>query len=218
MQFLDEVPDREHAEEEWLPAYVRALQRVAEASGGCEWVNIYPRPMVRTADLVEDFMMVTEVQHEARYIMRCWGEPPDLCPTQPQVQELAQVTAHLDSMVMRVPSRRAFDELIYPPYKLHNCCSCHYVVRGVMDLEESMPPTEVVVYDNGHLLSQGLSLLFKGWVLVYDPQNDRAEWVRFRGSASDLSGMEIASPEELPVYIPSEAARDVARLDHLTKK
>ena len=44
-----------------------------------------------------------------------------------------------------------------------------------MDLEESMPLTEVAVYDNGHLLSQGL--LFKGRVLVYDPQNDSAKWV-----------------------------------------
>ena len=46
-----------------------------------------------------------------------------------------------------------------------------------MDLEESIPPTEVAVYDNGCLLSRGCGLLFKGWVLVYDPQNDRAKWV-----------------------------------------
>ena len=136
--------------------------------------------------------MATEVQHKARDIVRCWGEPPDLCPTQPQVQEFAQVTALLDSMVARVPSHQAFDELIYPPYELHNHHSCHYVVGGVMDLEESMPPTEVAVYGDDRLLSRGHSLLFQGRVLVYDPQNDRAEWVRFRGSASDLSDMEIA--------------------------
>ena len=56
-------------------------------------------------------------------------------------------------MAARVPSQRAFDELIYPPYELHNHHFCHYVVGGVMDLEESMPPTEVVVYDNDCLLS-----------------------------------------------------------------
>ena len=87
-----------------------------------------------------------------------------------------------------------------------------------MDLEESMPLTKVAMYDNGCLLSRGCSLLFKGWVLVYDLQNDRAEWVRFRGSASDLSDAEIASAEELMVNIPSEAVRGVARLDHLTEK
>ena len=87
-----------------------------------------------------------------------------------------------------------------------------------MDLEESMPSTEVAVYDNGCLLSQGHSLLFKGQVLVYDPQNDHTEWVRFRGSASDLSDVEIASAEELVAYIPSEATRGVARLDHLAEK
>ena len=80
------------------------------------------------------------------------------------------------------------------------------------------PPTEVVVYDNGHLLSQGHGLLFKGWVLVYDLQNDRTEWVRFRGSASDLSDAEIASAEELSVYVLSEAVRGVARLDHLAEE
>ena len=74
------------------------------------------------------------------------------------------------------------------------------------------------MYDNGRLLSQGRGLLFKGWVLVYDPQNDRAKWVRFRGSASDLSDADIASAEELSVYVPSEAARGIARLDHLTEK
>ena len=126
--------------------------------------------------------------------------------------------ALLDSMVAQVPSQQAFDELIYPPYKLHNCCFCHYLVGGVMDLEESMPLTEVVVYDNGHLLSQGCSLLFKGWVLVYDPQNNRTKWVQFRGSASDLSDMEIASAEELAVYVPSEAMRGIARVDCLTEK
>ena len=125
---------------------------------------------------------------------------------------------HLDSMVMHVPSQWAFDELIYPPYKLCNRHSCHYVVGGVMDLEESMPPTKVVVYDNGHLLSWGCGLLFQGRVLVYDLQNDRAKWVQFRGSASDLSDAEIASAEELSVYVPSEAVRGVTRLDHLTEK
>ena len=87
-----------------------------------------------------------------------------------------------------------------------------------MDLEESMPPTEVVVYDNGRLLSRGHGLLFKGWVLVYDLHNDHAEWVRFRGSTSDLSDMEIASTEELSVYVPSEAVRGIDRLDRLTEK
>ena len=41
-QFLDEVPNHEHTEEEWLLAYARVLQQVTEASGGCEWINIYP--------------------------------------------------------------------------------------------------------------------------------------------------------------------------------
>ena len=177
-QFLDEVPDCEHTEEEWLLTYVRAIQRLAEASGGHEWMNIYPHPMVCTADLVEAFMTPTEVWHEARDVAWCWGEPPDSHPTWPRVQEFAQVTAHLDSMAMQVPSQQAFDELVYPPYEpyeLHNRRSCHCVVGGVMDLEESMPPTEVAVYNNGHLLSQGRGPLFKGWVLVYDLQNDRAE-------------------------------------------
>ena len=81
-----------------------------------------------------------------------------------------------------------------------------------------MPLTKVVVYDNDHLLSQRCGLLFKGRVLVYDPQNNRAEWVQFRGSTSDLSDVEIASAEELVVYIPSEATRGIARLDCLTEK
>ena len=60
--------------------------------------------------------------------------------------------------------------------------------------------------------------MFKGWVLLYDLQNDRAELVRFRGSASDLSDAEIASTEELVEYVPNEAVRGIARLDHLTEK
>ena len=193
------------------------LQHIAEVSGGHEWVNTYLRPVVRTADLVKAFMMVMEVQHGVRDIARCWGEPPDLHPTQPRVQEFTQVMALLDSMAVRVPSQQAFDEL-YPPYKLHNCHSCHYVVGSVVDLEESMPLTKLAVYDNDRLLCRGCGLLFKGWVLVYDPQNDCTKWMRFRGSASDLSDMEIASAEELAVYIPSEAMRGIARLDHLAEK
>ena len=84
---------------------MRVLQHVAEASRGHEWVNTYLCLVVHTADLIKAFMMVTEVQHKARDIGRCWGEPPDLHPTQPQVQEFAQVTALLDSMVARVPSQ-----------------------------------------------------------------------------------------------------------------
>ena len=83
MQFLDEVPSHEHTEEQWLLAYVRVLQHVAEASRGQEWVNTYPHPVVRTADLVKAFMMATEVQQEVRDIARCWGEPPDSHPTWP---------------------------------------------------------------------------------------------------------------------------------------
>ena len=158
-------------------------------------------------------MMAMEVQHEARDIARCWGEPPDSHPARPRVQEFTQVMALLDSMVVWVPLQRAFDKLVYPPYEPRNRHSCRYVVRGVMDLEESMPPTEVVVYDNGHLLSRGHGLLFKG--PQNDPQNDCAKWVQFRRSASDA---EIASAEELVVYIPSEATRGIARLDRLTEK
>ena len=40
----------------------------------------------------------------------------------------------------------------------------------------------------------------------------------FRGSASDLSDAEIASTEELAVYVPSEAMRGIARLDRLAEK
>ena len=128
VQFLDEVPDHEHTEEEWLLAYARVLQHVAEASRGHEWINIYPHPVVRTMVLVEAFMITTEVQHKVRDVARCWGEPPDLCSVQPWVPEYTQVMAHLDSMAMRVPSQRAFDELVYPPYEPRNCHSCCYVV------------------------------------------------------------------------------------------
>ena len=105
MQFLDEVPNCEHTEEEWLLAYASRLQRVAEVSGGHEWVNIYPCPVVRTADLVEAFMMAMEVLHKARDIARFWGEPPDSRPTRPHIQEFTQVMAHLDSIAMWVPSQ-----------------------------------------------------------------------------------------------------------------
>ena len=102
-QFLDKVPGCQHTEEEWLLVYARVLQCVAEASVGHEWVNTYPHPMVHTADLVKAFMMATEVQHEARDIARCWGEPPDLRPTRPRVQEFTRVTSLLDSMAVWVP-------------------------------------------------------------------------------------------------------------------
>ena len=104
-QFLDKVPDHEHTEEKWLLTYVRVLQHVDEASGGHEWINIYLHPMVHTTDLVKAFMMVMEVWHEVRDVARCWGKPPDLCPTQPRIQELTQAMAHLDSMATRVPSQ-----------------------------------------------------------------------------------------------------------------
>ena len=70
-QFLDEVPGHEHTEKEWLLAYARVLQRVAEVSRGCKWVNTCLHPMVCTADLIKAFMMATEVQHEVRDIVRC---------------------------------------------------------------------------------------------------------------------------------------------------
>ena len=92
-------------EEEWLLAYVRVLQWVAEASTGHEWINIHPCPVVHTTNLVKAFMVAMEVLHEVRDVARCWGEPPDLCPIWPYIQEFAQVMAHLDSMAMRVPSQ-----------------------------------------------------------------------------------------------------------------
>ena len=73
-----------------------------EVSGGREWVKTYLHLMVRTADLVKAFMMVTKVQHKARDIARCWGKPPDSGPTWSQVQEFTQVTALLDSMAAQV--------------------------------------------------------------------------------------------------------------------
>ena len=125
-------------------------------------------------------MMAMEVRHEVRDVAQCWGKPPDSRPTQPCIQEFAQVMVHLDSMAMWVPLQQAFDEFVYPSYKLCNCHSCHFVVGRVMDLEESMNPIEVAVYDNGHLLSRGRDLLFKGQVLVYDLENASASGVHLR--------------------------------------
>ena len=120
---------------------------------------------------------------------------------------------------MHQPSRKAWDELVWPPVSSvpsmpHQAEHLGYIQGHMMELGLIKPPSRFCMSDqNGGFIWFAQGLIFEGHVLTYNPNTNKAKWIPVHGTTSDLScGEEVSAFMlcNLAPRIPDEGAR---RLD-----
>ena len=218
-KLLDECP-KEGDHTPWLLAYARVLQCMGEATDGRMWHPSGVRFTPQISLLVYAFIEETGAELMEADIASCWGQLLEEVLQQKDDGPFAEVISHLDELAWYVPSRKAWDVLVFPPPLAepsapHQGGHLRYIMGHTVDLGSCLPPLWFhVTGPNGEFICVAQGLLFEGSVLAYDPASNGAEWVLMRGTASDLSPAEDASAQELSNITIPDAPEDVWRLDH----
>ena len=102
--------------------------------------------------LVEAFIGVTGVWDVEDCTVDCWSEPPEDVPCQRDKGAYADVISYLDELATRQPSRKAWDELVWPPVSSlpcmwHQADHLSYIQGCVVELGPTMPPDWFCVSD-----------------------------------------------------------------------
>ena len=132
-------------------------------------------------------------------ITLCWSEGVAQIPWQKKDGPFTDVIAFLDELARHVPSRKAWDKLVFlSPLSEDNVpCKSHHlghILGCIVDLNNSLPAFQFqVTKPDGEFVGVMRGLLFEGHLLVYDPMCTIAEWVPVHRMASDLSPAEDLS-------------------------
>ena len=191
-QFLDEdAEEKGWDQQQWLLAYVHALQHVGEAANRRTWRpnGVWLTPQV--SQLVDAFIDGTQVELVEAEVILCWNELLREVLCQRDEGIFAEVIPHLDQLAKCLPTRQAWDELVFPPppAKSHMPCRSGHLeyIRGcVVDLGWALPSLCFCVSElNGEFICMAWGLLFEESMLAYDPTTNGAKWIPMWGSAGN---------------------------------
>ena len=145
--------------------------------------------------------------------------PPILLPCQHEGPEWTQVAKLINEVAHRRPSKGAFDELAYPLSPLvEEGEDFKFIIDSPLNMAHSMPPTAIdICTKDGSFVCRAHGLLFQGFVLAYDPMHDAAEWVQFKGIASDMTLAEESAAVEMLDYVPTQKQSVEMRLDKISE-
>ena len=98
----------------WLLAYGCMLQHVGEATDGRMWQpsGVCFTPQISL--LVDVFIQETGAELIETDIASCWGQPLEEVLCQKDEGPFVEVISHLDELAWHVPTRKAWDELVFP--------------------------------------------------------------------------------------------------------
>ena len=146
-QFLDEdTTGHGWSVQQWVEAYTRVFQHIGEAMEGRHWRPEGEDFALKVSPLVEAFIGVTGVQDAENCTVCCWSKPPGNILHQRDEGAYANIISYLDELAMCWPSRKAWDELVWPPVYSVPCMPCHaehvgYIQGCVVELAPTMPPS-----------------------------------------------------------------------------
>ena len=100
---------------QWLEAYTRGLQHVREAVEGRRWRPEGEGFAPKVLPLVEAFIGETGTRDVKGCTVDCWSKPPGDIPHQRDEGACANIISYLDELATCQPSRKAWDELVWPP-------------------------------------------------------------------------------------------------------
>ena len=139
-QFLDDVKDHTA----WLLAYAQALQSVGEAAEGRRWCPNGMHFSVQVSLLVDTFIIETGAELTEMGIVSCWSQGATTIPLQKKDGPFTNIIAFLDELARCKPSRRMWDELVFPPLLSEEgmpCRSQHlgHILGQIINLGNSLP-------------------------------------------------------------------------------
>ena len=109
---------------QWLLAYAHALQCVGEAVDGRTWRPNRKWFTPQISQLVGTFIDETQAGLVQAKVALCWNELPQEVPRQRDEGAFVEVISHLDQLAKHLPTRRAWDELVFPPPPAEPCMPC----------------------------------------------------------------------------------------------
>ena len=146
-QFLNKDTTRHGwSVQQWLEAYTCVLQCIGEATEGRHWrpegEGFAPKVLL----LVEALISMTGAWDAKNFTMSCWSDPSGDVPCQRDEGACANVISYLDELATCWPSRKAWNELVWPPASsvTHMPCPTEHIgyIQGcVVELGLTMPPS-----------------------------------------------------------------------------
>ena len=115
------------------------------------------------------------------------------------------IVHRLDEVAMQCPSSIAWDKFAFPQtdqefWREEALC---YRPGKMLDIGACMTGFILMLQDDkGQYANSGHALIFKGSMLVYDPQCDVAQWVPMQGTSAALTMMELHTVNDLSNMVP----------------
>ena len=114
-QFLDEGTEKQGWDQlQWLLIYTCALQHIGEVVDGRIWKPNGVWFTLQISQLVDAFINKTQAELVEAEVALCWNELPREVPLQRDEGTFVEVISHLDQLAKCLPTRWAWDELVFP--------------------------------------------------------------------------------------------------------
>ena len=157
----------------WIEAYACALQRVAEASVGRRWITYKGIRVPKISRVVEAFLDATGTRVPLDKIRQCWPARHAEMPMQNLDGIRQNIVYKLDEVATLFTSPITWDPFVFPLtddvcWREEALC---YRPGKTLDVGTRMPGFKLMLQDDkGEYPYSGRALIFKGSMLVYDPQ------------------------------------------------
>ena len=196
------------------------LQRVGEVAHRRKWEVRREALEIKASPLVRVFWHETDIDLMLASIKCCWEPAPRTLHHQRENGPTAHIISYLDNLAVRVPTREAWDQMVWPTTVAIPCVptkaeSNGYCWGQTVDLSSMMPATQLcVTEERGTYLCTARALVFEGSILTYNLALNEAKWVPMCGLANNLSWAEERSVVALANYVPcaQEEAKRIARI------
>ena len=137
---------------QWLEAYACGLHCIREAANGRYWRPEGEGFTTKVSLLVEAFISETGAWDVKGCTIDCWSEPQGNVLHQRDEGVCTDVISYLDELAMHQPSRKTWDELVWPPVSSvpsmpHQAEHLSYIKGHVVELGPTMSPSWFHVSD-----------------------------------------------------------------------
>ena len=214
--------DEEDERQLWIEAYACALQRMAEASVGRKWISEKGIRVPKITRVVGIFLNATGTWVSPDKIRKCWPTRCGNIPVQSLKGMRQSVVRKLDEVAMRDTSIPiAWDQFAFPLagqecWREEALC---YHPGKMLNVGTCMPGFRLMLQDDQERYPHsGRALIFEGSMLVYDPQQDIAQWIPVCGTSATLTMPELGTAYDLNNFVPSPSSQLGPRGRHPLKE
>ena len=174
---------------------------------GRRWISERGIRVPKITRVVEIFLNTTGTRVSPNRIWTCWPAQRENIPVQNLEGVRQSIVRKLDEIAMCDTSIMiAWDQFAFPLVD-HECwreeALCYHPGK-MLNIGTCMPGFRLMLQDNkGQYPHSGHTLIFEGSMLVYDHQQDIAQWVPIHGMSATLTMPELHMAYDLNNMVPS---------------